>query len=178
MDKRIVKTQRKLWTALFTILATKNIDDITVTELCSMADITRRTFYRTFSNVPAVFDSYSDYLNEQARQTLSAQYADVNELLSAFDRLVTENYTGLRLIFTDQRHLRLVDNFVDAFYQSLCQVVLNNQHNVHNRLVMKYVASGILGMMAEWFKSMPEVKYGELAKVVKPMVKSAMGMLT
>lgn len=178
MDKRVIKTQQKLWDALFTLLPQQTIDEITVTQLCTTAGVSRRTFYRHFANVIAVFDGYSDYLNQQAQQTLSRQYADVNQLLNEFGRLVMANYVGLRELYTDPRHLRLVQNFVDAFYESLCHGVLAAQNSVHDRLVMRFIANGVLGMLGEWFKTMPDVPYREFAKMIKPLIKGNLGMVT
>lgn len=178
MDKRVIKTQQKLWDALFTLLPKQTIDEITVTQLCATAGVSRRTFYRNFTNVIAVFDSYSAYLNQQAQQTLSQHSADVNELLNGFGRLVMANYVGLRELYTDPRHLRLVQNFVDAFYESLCKGVLTAPNNVHDRLVMRFIANGVLGMLGEWFKTMPDVPYREFARMIKPLIKDNLRLVT
>lgn len=177
MDKRLIKTRERLWRALFKLMKTKSIADITVTELCDVAGITRRTFYRSFNNVMAVFDSYSDTLSDRSKEALSAHFTDVDHLLAAVDETVVANYEGLKLIYTDPRHGQLRDNFVDDFYQSLVRIVLPDPTNVHNQLVMKYVASGVMGMFSEWFKSFTDVSYGDFAKMVKPLIHNSLTML-
>ncbi|MBQ9118836.1 MAG: TetR/AcrR family transcriptional regulator [Lachnospiraceae bacterium] len=44
-DRRIRRTKKQLEDALLTLLRTKNIHNITVSELASTADVTRATFY-------------------------------------------------------------------------------------------------------------------------------------
>ena len=55
VDKRVEKTQAALKNALLEALKRKRLADITVSELCSTADVSRSTFY---SNYPNVFDVF------------------------------------------------------------------------------------------------------------------------
>lgn len=50
MDLRIKKTQRTLSQALDSLLDEKNYEDITVSEICSRAEVRRATFYDHFSD--------------------------------------------------------------------------------------------------------------------------------
>ena len=51
MDKRIIRTKKKLTNTLLTTLKTKKIKDITVLELCKDANINRTTFYKYYKDV-------------------------------------------------------------------------------------------------------------------------------
>ena len=50
MDARTRRTIRKLENAFIDILETKNIDDVSVSEICSNAHVNRTTFYRYYRN--------------------------------------------------------------------------------------------------------------------------------
>ena len=49
-DARIVKTKAKLLETFKTLLAEKPIEDITVNEICELADVRRATFYKHFAD--------------------------------------------------------------------------------------------------------------------------------
>lgn len=49
-DQRIVRTQKAIITAFYELLATKNIADISVKEICDKADVNRGTFYTHFED--------------------------------------------------------------------------------------------------------------------------------
>ena len=51
MDRRILRTRAQLKSALTALLAEKDIQDITVSELADKVDISRGTFYLHYKNV-------------------------------------------------------------------------------------------------------------------------------
>ena len=56
MDARTRRTIRKLENAFIDILETKNIDDVSVSEICSNAHVNRTTFYRYYRNQYALLE--------------------------------------------------------------------------------------------------------------------------
>ncbi|MBR4286256.1 MAG: TetR/AcrR family transcriptional regulator [Clostridia bacterium] len=50
-DRRVKRTRKALKDALFELLETKNINQITVTELTSLADVNRATFYFYYTDL-------------------------------------------------------------------------------------------------------------------------------
>lgn len=50
MDQRIVKTNNALSEALFHLMETKLIENITVNEVCKKANVRRATFYQHFND--------------------------------------------------------------------------------------------------------------------------------
>lgn len=57
-DLRIIKTKEKLTKALVQLLKEKQIQDIKISELCDLADVSRATFYNNFDTVDQVFVYY------------------------------------------------------------------------------------------------------------------------
>jgi AcrR family transcriptional regulator len=61
-NPRVIRSLDKTSKALFSLLSRKRYSEITVTELCLKAGITRKTFYRDFSSLEDVVD-YLVYSN-------------------------------------------------------------------------------------------------------------------
>lgn len=56
MDKRIKKTKKNLKTTLISMMSDTAFEDISITELCKRADISRITFYTHYSDKYALID--------------------------------------------------------------------------------------------------------------------------
>ena len=51
VDRRVKRTKNNLRNSLFTLLEEKNINQITVTELTTLADVNRSTFYLYYNDI-------------------------------------------------------------------------------------------------------------------------------
>lgn len=83
MNKHEVKfynTERRIKAALIELLKTKNLSDISVSELCSKADIHRSTFYAHYDNTTE--------LVVDLEQSLTADFFKKNEALA---KVVADN---------------------------------------------------------------------------------------
>lgn len=67
-NKKILQTQKALRNALCILLETESIHNITVSQICRVANINRTTFYKYYG-VP--IDILSEYIEELCEQTLS-----------------------------------------------------------------------------------------------------------
>ncbi len=68
-NRRKKASQERMFRALFELIQTKRLADISVSELCNLARVNRTTFYHHYDNVNAlVKDARQSILNEFARQ--------------------------------------------------------------------------------------------------------------
>lgn len=56
VDVRIVKSKDSLMTALVNLLLQKNLEDLTISEICQEADVNRNTFYSHYTSVRELFE--------------------------------------------------------------------------------------------------------------------------
>ncbi|MEG1931694.1 MAG: TetR/AcrR family transcriptional regulator, partial [Pygmaiobacter sp.] len=97
VDRRIRKTRRILRQSL---MSEKKLREITVKELCDVADVNRGTFYSHYSDVYDLFEKIEDAIFEELSDVLGNYYVTADMLvqkkqlpcfLEAFEYLV-ENY--------------------------------------------------------------------------------------
>lgn len=69
-DLRIVKTKTALVDAFFTLLEEYELEDITVNDLCTKADIRRATFYKHFNDKT----DFITYIIKDIRDTFDAEF--------------------------------------------------------------------------------------------------------
>ena len=55
-DRRIKRTKNLIKQSLTDLLKERELQDISITELCDIADINRKTFYNHFPDIRAVLD--------------------------------------------------------------------------------------------------------------------------
>ena len=58
MDLRVIKTKEVLKEALMQLLKEKNLNSISVTEICRIAKVNRGTFYSHYGQVENLFEEY------------------------------------------------------------------------------------------------------------------------
>lgn len=81
-DKRVVRTKKAIKSALFTIMETKDISAITISELTAAANVNRRTFYTHYKCI-------TDILSEVESDLVAA----LRELAERFDKTDYEKST-------------------------------------------------------------------------------------
>ena len=184
-DRRILRTRKKLKTALLELMKVKELQQLTITEVTKHADCNRVTFY--------------------------SHYKDLNELLSA---VVEEHLAGLvsnfqksfqdlqRFSSTDvQRHLPIFEyiyahQFIfrliikgevlpgsqNQFCESLVQVAatelrLEEESDLEVPTLNYFMTYGSLGFFLYWikqdFKDSPEIMAGKLATLHGKMYRGA-----
>lgn len=96
-NPRVKESLEKTSKALFSLLARKRYSDITVTELCLKAGITRKTFYRDFDSLEDVVDYlvYSNINNAIRKQ----DPVSLEEYLAQFYNFFYTKQTSLTLFF-------------------------------------------------------------------------------
>lgn len=77
-NKKSLDSQKKIYKGLRQLLLTKKLEDITVTDISAICDISRTTFYRNFNNVTDVLEVMFNYFYK--RYLLNLPSAD-NKLL-------------------------------------------------------------------------------------------------
>lgn len=77
MDLRIEKTRRAIKNAFLTLLRTKKLEQITVKELCSQAEISKGTFYLHYHDL---YD-LCDRLQREAIGEMLSEFIDPEEVL-------------------------------------------------------------------------------------------------
>ena len=177
MDKRVEKTKSALTTALFDLLETQSIDQVSVTELCDKAGVNRRTFYIHYSNVDDIFEDYQNEKSNEVYNTLTRTNGGVETLLDTFDSILMSNYQGFRQLCLNQKHHELIDKLQEMLFNTLEDALLVNQSSANDQLVLQYLSSGLINSYIYWFNHPDRLSYQELAIVNKVIIQSNLALL-
>ncbi|WP_278557464.1 TetR/AcrR family transcriptional regulator [Limosilactobacillus vaginalis] len=164
MDKRVEKTKNEIRKALFQLLETKGLNSITVTELCRIANINRRTFYIHYGNVEDVMDEYQDELYLIITKALAQTPQNVTSLMKAFDNNLKLHSKELQLMTLNDRSNTVIPKFkamlIDSFFDGL-----RVNDNFKNRLIIGYLVTGVLEAYDTYFQTPTKRNYQTLMKI-------------
>ncbi|MFL0197904.1 TetR/AcrR family transcriptional regulator [Clostridium sp. WILCCON 0269] len=170
-DRRIGKTQKSICDALVTLLAEKDVSQITIKELAEKANINRKTFYMHYTSINDIFDKIGNEIKEkllfilEKYDFLQVQF-DGYAFLTSLNNVITEDYdfykkliraNSYNFLFIKVKKI-LKDTIIEKFDKEL---------KINKELLSLYaefIASGLMCMYIEWFSINSELSLEDLAK--------------
>ena len=185
IDKRIIKTKTAIRTAFKELVQTKDMSDITISELTERAGVTRSTFYMYYDSVGAVRNDIEDVILSHIEKIMSEQnlvqsmlnpypllYAITNEInkYDEYNRYILSSNNSGELL--DKLKTMIIDAFVSTMQK-------NTQLHV-NVAKAKYVAAfctaGICETFKMWFNHQSTLTLEELCGHISQMVTKGLAM--
>lgn len=168
-DRRVKRTKKAMRDALFELLETKSINQISVTELTTRADVNRSTFYFYYTDLidmlqqiqNEAYQLFSDVVNESTASVDSID--DFTEYAESLLNFCKEHETLCRFIINNDINNQL-------FHQ--IQVLMTN--NIPNtkdkfsksnpaRYATSFILTAITGVLIDWMNEGMEISTHELA---------------
>ena len=160
-DRRVLKTKRAIRNAFIKLLAEKDINDITVTNIADEADIDRKTLYNYYGGIFEIREELENELASLLDQAIKEiDFANnIKNPLHIFEILtsiLTEHLElcGYLMKLNANSHIvRKIDGLLksklkEAMKQS---TVITSTENID--LCADFIASGLLSVYQNWFNS-------------------------
>jgi AcrR family transcriptional regulator len=157
MDKRIVKTKKKLTSTLLNLIENEQIKDITVLELCKVANVNRTTFYKYYKDI----DDFVYTLEESLISDLKNNIINIkrNYLITYIGKTIEsikehkEIYSKLLSPNGDKRFLRKIlyivhDESINEWKQLLKKASSDDLENIY-----KFIVDGSTGIIENWINN-------------------------
>lgn len=173
-SRRVKMTKKVLCDSLIHLLFQKDIQHVTIKEICDYADINRSTYYRYYQNP-------FDQLNKIQEELIHELYLHIEKLVKNIDsslQSASSNYTSnmieyleyvqsqrdviqiLLSIFPDNQFLTTFVRYIRANLQTLSPVA-NNSCRLYDFI---FASSGCIGLLVHWLTNDPEMSAEDLAK--------------
>lgn len=159
-DRRIIRTQKKLKTALLTLLKEKELHELSVTEVTQRAGCNRVTFYAHFTDLNALLHAIAgDYLQElqtyfrksfENRERFSS--TDIERHLPIFEFLYENQFLSALIIQGE-----VLPGSQNQFCESLVEISANELRleeasAVEIPALNYFMVYGSLGFFIHWVK--------------------------
>ncbi|WP_164848706.1 TetR/AcrR family transcriptional regulator [Paenibacillus sp. DCT19] len=158
LSQRVALTKRLIGEALLKMLETRNINKISIRELCQIAGVNRTTFYNHYG-------SQYDVLNEIAKTYIqSTSFTVINDIeagknidecLSGILQYIKENVEFAKLVL-DLKNYDLISHITISLPQFDSMVIKHLPDNLdleEKKAIASYVQYGIVRLIKEWILS-------------------------
>lgn len=180
-DRRVRKTRTLLRTGLEQLMQKKNIQDITVKELCSVCDINRGTFYAHYSdiydllsNVEAQLQAGFETVLEPLTQPTGALGGQKHaEAMVAMFEFMAENAAMCSVLLCKGGDMAFVERLKgivrDRFFEAW-QAIAGDSEQEKSGYTYAFVVSGCIGILQEWMERDMPIPPAEVAAIVQGLL--------
>ena len=159
-DSRLRYTKECLYASFLERLAEKPVSDITVIEICERAGVSRKTFYKYYSDPFALLSAMQDDLFEDYRDRLEGEPADVSALMPVLIRFVDENRVLVKAAFANRGQGNFVDRVLDdlfATYRKAWEKANPALSANDVEFLFYFAVSGLFGIVRHWLFEKPDL---------------------
>lgn len=170
-DRRVKRTKKALYDALLILLKDKTINEITVTELTTLADVNRATFYFYYTDLIDMLQQIQNEAFEAFKQVIQKNTISVStiegftEYAERVFSYCKENEALTRFIINNDINNQL--------YSYIRQLMLTNIPNTKEifgennpaKFISNYVINAMIGVCIDWMDDGMKIPARELAEL-------------
>ena len=148
-NKVALASQRQIADALMELIEQKPYQDISISELCKTAGISRQTFYSLFTsreNV-VVFTLQQKYCYTPDEEE-TVTHDGLDYLCHGYGEYIVRNRDFLKTLVDNHLDYLLYDSIADAL--SSCSCFLPDQSSEHRQFAADFIAGGITGVVKRY----------------------------
>ncbi|MBE6835162.1 MAG: TetR/AcrR family transcriptional regulator [Ruminococcaceae bacterium] len=181
-DRRIRKTKSNIKSSLIELLKDKPINNISVTELTELADISRKTFYLHYNSIYEAKEDIDNDLITQLNEIISSiskesHSLNTYDIYSFFKQVnkITENHSELVSYFiSNTKQSSLYMKVKQILKDSILEWVNRNSNNpVYNDYLAEFVVSGVLSTYVQWNNRNKDIPDNELNDMLTKLCSAA-----
>lgn len=183
-DRRVRKSKEALKNSLIELMREKPVNNITVKELVTRADLNRSTFYNYYSDIPDMLSKLEDELYNEFLYTLEAhipkkeKVVDVSKgghkFIEDMCSVIKNNYEFCRCIFSkngDLNFLFKLEEMIENNLKNQLREIFDGKID-HLTYVYSFFKSGYIGILKEWMKGGCVESSEEIANITYDLIKS------
>ncbi len=177
VDKRVVRTKKAIKSALFKIMETKALGDITISELTTAANVNRRTFYTHYHNLTDILDEIETDLVAELKALLESvdptdHKNSIYNIFIGFYKLVSGEFDYyFHLMRMDTRGI-LTSRMRNALKASAKTFKDVSEIKETTSIIPAFEAGGFLACFMEWYYSEERIPVEKAAEIVSTMTEA------
>lgn len=169
-DRRVKRTKKNLRNSLFALLEEKSINQITVTELTTLADVNRSTFYLYYNDIYDMMEKiqqeiYSVFVETVVR--FKSDFTDIESVIiycRRFLEFCKENYQVCRFITRNDCNNHLAEKIKLAVRCVIPDSAGTFPENDPRNYLTTFALSGILATILEWMNNGMKIPTEDMAR--------------
>ena len=153
----MIKTRQTIRNALSSLMSEMELSDITITALCSRAQINRKTFYRHYRSISDVITEFENELladfSEILKKSKTSMF-DIGAVLGEISALISGNrdyFVSLLALnpelFSGGRVKAMLRRAIEIALRDIGAI--QDERTLH--MLSEYTVSGVLSLYSAWF---------------------------
>lgn len=185
LDRRTKYSQKMMKDALIGLLEENDLNEITVTDICSTADVNRGTFYRYYRDVDDLFNQIEEEFTERIFRLFPELGSGedgswMNEsVLEKALLLILENKDFVRVVQKGNTTSRMVKNilmFIQPYFVRLIRDSVQEITEEETAYMFEFMIGGTTNAFVKWINDDMEVPIERMQKILMKMIASALSM--
>lgn len=164
-DSRQRYTKQCLFSSFLTALEKKPVSAITVSEISVDAGVSRKTFYKYYSDQFALLLAMQDDLFLGFEEELKTLPPNVFDIAPALIKFAEKHRVLIKAVFENRGEGNFIDRIVDYLYDAY-HVEWEKQNTQLSEkdveFLFYYVTSGLVGIIRHWLFETPEASSDEI----------------
>lgn len=164
-DSRQRYTKMCLFDSFLEALEKKSVSDITVSEVSDNAGISRKTFYKYYSDQFAILLAMQDDLFIGFQEELKTLPPNVFDITPALIRFTEKHRVLLKAAFENRGEGNFIDRVVDYLYGAYHEEWERQNPQMSEKdveFLFYYVVSGLVGIIRHWLFVDPDMAADEV----------------
>lgn len=174
-DRRIRYTKMMIRQALLELMENKPINKITVTEICTVADINRGTFYTYYTDPYDLLTQIENALYTDINRSLEKS-KDVGMNLKVLEEIMeylSKNSAFIKVLISKNGDQDFVRRIVNIYHEkTVSEWCLVNPEATPEKLELLYIfiSGGIVGIIQNWFVNDTKQSHKEVAEYIASLI--------
>lgn len=174
MDRRVKYTKMVIKDTFLSLLNKKDLNKITVSEICTIADINRATFYRYYVDIYDLFRKTQEDFAEKLKLSISNNEQDytVSSFCKGLLNVLLEEKELAKIIFNINNNLIFLDDILEIAYTNC----FNNWNKIYQNVSSEdveyatiFIFNGALGIINYWIKNDFDKDIDELSDMIEKL---------
>lgn len=181
LDRRTKYSLHAIRSALFDLLETKELKNITVTDICKLADVNRGTFYKYYDDVPDLFSKIELSVAEETCETIRKNCLEefsVQKLISSILVIVIENKDFTGMLTKNPTETQFLREIISSFRPQLIKTMLANIPELTEEICDVYfdfILGGTVNLLLQWMKKDMAVPASQMESLSIQFISSVLG---
>ncbi|MGB8450790.1 MAG: TetR/AcrR family transcriptional regulator [Anaerocolumna sp.] len=160
-------TKEIIFTALMILMKKKNFKEITITEVCNRAGVSRMAFYRNYNIMEDIITDYLDELFEgYSKQILSCEDRYNKESVRLFFAYFREHNRLITNLISSNLNYLILERCIEFFYTLSRNIVCSDSHlPLKEKYIIEFAAGGLYKVLIEWAKNGMKESDGDMADI-------------
>ena len=172
MDRRIKYTKKIIKDTFLSLLSEKDIKNITVSEICKIADINRATFYRYYLDVYDLLNKIQEEFVQELKNATTKEDNNISTFSKNLLNVFLENKELAKLLFTTTNNVFLLNDILKVAYEKCKNKWLEDLPNLKEEEIeyaTVFIFNGALGVVNFWIKNNFDADIDEISSIIESL---------